>query len=122
VHQSRDNDHLNQVSSDSLSFRGFRSTAGPELPSYRTDAVITYVHKWIWNITLYLIELTVTVRESAGSQTLAIGNSYHTSLIRLSPQEMTDEVLSNIFGPTTATAKVAPVMDDFTPRGANFGK
>jgi hypothetical protein len=122
VHQPRDNDHLNQVISDNLSFRGFHSTAGPELPSYKTDAVITYVDKWMWDITLYLLELTVTVRESAGSQPLAIGNSYHTSLTRLTPKEMVDEVLSNIFGPTNAPAKVAPVKDDFKARGSNSGR
>jgi hypothetical protein len=97
---------------------GFRS----ELPSYTTDAVITYVDKWMWDITLYLLELMVTVREPAQGQLLAVGNSYHTSLTRLSPQEMTDEVLSNIFGPTTAPAKVEPVKDEFKPRGSNFGK
>ena len=122
VHQPRDNDHLNQVISDNLSFRGFHATAGPELPSYKTDAVVTYVDKWMWDMTLYLLELTITVRESAGSQPLAVGNSYHTSLTRLTPKEMVDEVLSNIFGPTNAPAKVAPVKDDFKPRGSNFGR
>jgi hypothetical protein len=124
VHQPRDNDHLNQVMSDNLSMRGYQSTAGPELPqaSYKTDAVITYVDKWMWDMTLYLLELTVTVRDPVQGQPLAVGNSYHTSLTRLSPKEMTDEVLANIFGPTTAPAKVDPVKDDFKQRGSNFGK
>jgi hypothetical protein len=100
-----------------LTLRGWKSTTGPELPSYTTDTVITYVDKWMWDITLYLLELTVTAREPAQSQLLAVGNSYHTSLTRLSPKEMTDEVLSNIFGPTTAPVKVRPAKDDFKPRG-----
>ena len=50
----------------------------------------------MWDITLYLLELTVTLREPVHNQPLAVGNSYHTSLTRLSPQEMIEEVLSNI--------------------------
>ena len=107
VHQPRDKENLNQVIADNLTLRGLNATAGPELPSYTTDAIITYVDKWMWDITLYLLELTVTVREPAQGQLLAVGNSYHTSLTRLSPKEMTDEVLSNIFGATTAPAKVS---------------
>ena len=53
---------------------------------------------------------------------LSVGNSYHTSLTRQSPKEMTDEVLSNIFGPTTAPIKVEPVKDEFKPGGSNFGR
>jgi hypothetical protein len=68
VHQPRDKDNLHQMMSDSLSMRGYRSTAGPELPSYTTDAVITYVDKWMWDMTLYLLELTVTVREPVHAQ------------------------------------------------------
>ena len=104
VHQPRDREGLNQAISDSLVLRGYQSTAGPEMPqaSYKTDAVITYVDKWMWDITMYMIELTVTVREPVKNQPLVVGNSYHTSLTRLSPQEMIDEVLGNIFGPRIA--------------------
>ena len=126
VHQPRDKEKLHQMISDNLSMKGYRSTAGPELPpeSYKTDAIITYVDKWMWDITLYLLELTVTVREPTG-QPLAVGNSYHTSMTRLSPQEMIDEVLGNILGlrsaPVGATAgppeiTVQPVKDSSRPR------
>ena len=38
----------------------------------------------------------VTVRSPANDFPLATGNSMHTSLTRKSPEEMTDEVVSNI--------------------------
>jgi hypothetical protein len=100
VHQPRDKEGLHQMISDNLSMKGYRSNAGPELPpsSYKADAIITYVDKWMWDITLYLLELTVTVREPATNQPLAVGNSFHTSLTRQSPREMIDEVLGNILG------------------------
>ena len=59
--------------------------------------------------TLYFLELTVTLREPKNNQPLAVGNSYHTSLTRLSPIEMVDEVIENILKLNThampATAK-----------------
>ena len=87
VHQPRDKENLNQVIADNLTLRGLNATGGPELPSYTTDAIITYVDKWMWDITLYLLELTVTVREPARGQLLAVGNSYHTSLTRYHPRK-----------------------------------
>ncbi|MGN6735804.1 MAG: hypothetical protein ACTHMB_28120 [Candidatus Binatia bacterium] len=39
----------------------FTATTGPELPqsSHHGDFIITYVDQWMWDITLYLLELTV---------------------------------------------------------------
>ena len=51
----------------------------------------------MWDITMYMLELTVTVRDPNSDFPLASGNSYHTSLSRLTPEEMVDEVISNIF-------------------------
>ncbi len=102
VHQPKDNRGIHQLISDKLVMKGFRSTAGPELAqsAYKTDAVVTYVDRWMWDITLYLLELTVTLREPANQQPLAVGHSFHTSLTRLSPEAMIDEVLANIFSLT----------------------
>ena len=38
----------------------YSATAGPELPqsSYKVDSIVTYVDRWMWDITLYLLELT----------------------------------------------------------------
>jgi hypothetical protein len=61
------------------------------------DAIVTYIDKWFWDITFYMIELTVTLRDPKNDFPLASGNSYHTSLTRRSPEGMVDEVLTNIF-------------------------
>ena len=45
---------------------------------------------------MYMLELTVTMREPKTDYPLATGNSYHTSLTRKSPAEMVDEVINNI--------------------------
>lgn len=78
--------------------RGYNATVGPDLKQpYQADAVVTYVDKWMWDITMYLLELTVTVRNPSDNFPVAVGNSYHTSLTRLSPPEMVSEVMTNIY-------------------------
>jgi len=61
------------------------------------DAIVTYVDKWFWDITFYLLELTITLRDPKTDFPLATGNSFHTSLTRKSPEGMVAEVLTNIF-------------------------
>ncbi len=81
-----------------LEKRGYTVATGPEMqPPYPADAVVTYVDKWMWDITMYMLELTITFRNPANNYPLAVGNSMHTSLTRKSPEEMVDEVLTNIF-------------------------
>lgn len=81
-----------------LATMGYSATVGPEKsPPYNADAVVTYVDKWMWDMTMYMIELTVTVRNPSSSFPMATGNSMHTSLSRKSPEEMVEEVLTNIF-------------------------
>jgi hypothetical protein len=93
-----DNRDIHKLIADNLSTRGYTVTFG-EGGGAPDDAtvVVTYVDKWMWDITMYLIELTITFRDPASGAAIGSGNSYHTSLTRLSPDEMVDEVLNNIF-------------------------
>ncbi len=79
-----------------LRLRGYAATAGAAKPA-SMDAVVTYVDKWFWDITMYMLELSISIRDPKTDYPLASGNSLHTSLTRLSPTEMVDEVLDNIF-------------------------
>ena len=99
VHQPKDTHGIHNLIRDKLMRDGIPATAGPELApgAYKADALITYVDRWMWDITLYLLELTVTVRNPTNNFPLAVGNSYHTSLTRKSPEEMVEEVMTNIF-------------------------
>ncbi|MBV8635593.1 MAG: hypothetical protein JO002_13960 [Burkholderiaceae bacterium] len=75
--------------------KGFTVTMDPEADP-GADARVTYKDRWMWDITMYLLELTVVVRDPKSDFPLATGNSLHTSLTRKSPQEMVDEVVNNI--------------------------
>ena len=80
---------------DKFRFSGFTVTTDPD-PADRPDAFVSYRDKWIWDITMYLLELTVTLHDPRTDVAVASGNSFHTSLSRKSPKEMVDEVVNNI--------------------------
>jgi len=99
VHQPKDTHNLHNLIKDRLVKDGYTATVGPELEnsSYQANSIVTYVDRWMWDMTLYLLELTITFRDGSNEFPLAVGNSYHTSLTRKSPEEMVDEVITNIF-------------------------
>lgn len=80
---------------EKLRASGFRVTSDPE-PTGQPDAIVTYVDRWSWDITMYMIELTITLRDPKTNNPIAMGNSYHTSLTRKSQKEMVDEVIESI--------------------------
>lgn len=107
VKHDKDDRGVGDLIKTNLAGRGYQAEMGPEVkPPYKTDAVVTYVDKWMWDITMYLLELTITVRDK-NDFPLATGNSLHTSLTRKSPPEMVDEVVNNIVTakPASAAAK-----------------
>ncbi|HMU65051.1 MAG: hypothetical protein U1E82_07235 [Nitrosomonas sp.] len=92
-----DDSNINILIADKLRSKGITVTTEPEVSSSNIDATVTYIDKWMWDITMYLLELTITIRDPKTDFPLATGNSYHTSLTRLSPKEMVDEVINNIY-------------------------
>ncbi len=89
-------DELIPIMEKKLISMNYTVTSGDEI-SPTADAIITYRDKWMWDLTMYMIELTVTVRDKNSDFPLATGNSMHTSLTRKSEEEMVDEVLTNLF-------------------------
>lgn len=61
------------------------------------DAVVTYQDRWIWDITMYMLQLDVQIRNPKTNMALATGHSLRTSLARKSPPEMVEEVFNDIF-------------------------
>ena len=89
---------INQLIAKKLTDMGYQASTGLSIDAPSdVDAVVTYEDRWMWDITMYMIELTVTIREPKTEFPLASGNSFHTSLTRKSPEEMVSEVINNIF-------------------------
>jgi uncharacterized lipoprotein YajG len=91
----KDERGIDKLIADNLRARGYKVSTGND-PAGPVDAVVTYVDKWFWDITMYMLELTVQIRDPKTDYPLATGNSLHTSLTRKAPPEMVDEVIGNI--------------------------
>ena len=95
---------INNIIANKLTKMGYTASTGPDSPT-NVDAVATYADKWMWDLTMYMLELTITIRDPKNNFPIASGNSFHTSLTRKSPEEMVDEVLNNIFKQGAGDAK-----------------
>jgi hypothetical protein len=89
---------VNQFITDQLSSMGFTASTGPSASSPTpVDALVTYQDKWMWDMTMYMIQLEVQLRQPANNIVLATGASMRSSLKRKPAEEMVKEVLSRIF-------------------------
>lgn len=88
---------VNELIADKLRTKGVKVKTGVDEPTDTYDALVTYADKWMWDITMYMIELNIVIRDPKDQMPMASGRSKHGSLTRLSPQEMVDEVVDNIY-------------------------
>lgn len=96
-HYADDNAAVNVMIADKLRTKGVYVTTGDKEPPSDVDGVVTYVDKWMWDITMYMLDLTITIRDNKSEALLATGNSRHGSLTRKSSLEMVDEVVNSIY-------------------------
>lgn len=90
---------LQDVIRDELVALGHPATSGAAGSAPEgTDVIVTYEDRWMWDITMYLIQLDIQFQDPSTGRVLATGQSYRTSLARKSPAEMAREVLRKIFG------------------------
>ncbi len=87
-----------QVITDQLNVLGFTATTGTsDYPPEPVDAIVTYVDRWMWDLTMYMIRLNIQIRDGKTRAILASGESYRPSLQRRSKEEMVAETLGAIF-------------------------
>lgn len=85
---------------------GYQATSGTaETPPVPVDAVVTYVDRWMWDITMYMLEITIELRDPETRYVFASGNSYRTSLVRKSKEYMIEEVLRDMLGKPQMSAE-----------------
>ncbi len=78
---------------------GYDASYGAALPEGESyDAMVTYQDKWMWDMTMYMIELKVQILDPETRFVMASGQTMRTSLVRKSPEGMVEEVLGEIFG------------------------
>ena len=117
-HSPSDNTGVSEQIADKLRSKGVTVTSGSYAPPSNIDAVVTYADKWMWDITLYMIELTITINDPKTESPMATGNSMHTSLTRKSQLEMVNEVVNSIYNSPNTTAQKAPETPNLRPTPA----
>lgn len=94
----KDNRGIEKLIADRLNASGLQATSGPEkIPEKPVQVIVEYQDKWMWDITMYMLELNIDFRDPETNYKFASGRSYRTSLVRKSPDEMVEEVLNDIF-------------------------
>lgn len=80
-----------------LELMGYRATSGSaHSPPGRVDAVVSYMDRWMWDMTMYMISLDVQLREPGSDTILATAKTVRSSLVRKSQQEMIRETLDKL--------------------------
>ncbi len=89
---------VDRMIADRLNVMGMKATNGEKsaMPD-DVDAIVTYQDKWMWDITMYMLELNVQLRQPKTDMALASGHTLRTSLARKTPPELIQEVLDEIF-------------------------
>lgn len=94
----KDNRGIEKLIADRLNTMELQATSGPgKIPEKPVQAIVEYQDKWMWDITMYMLELNIDFRDPETNYKFASGRSYRTSLVRKSPEEMVEEVLNDIF-------------------------
>lgn len=100
-----DERRIDRLIAENLQLRGIQASygVGTERPA-DYEIVVTYQDKWMWDMTMYMLQLNIQVKDAETGALLATGESKRTSLVRKSPEYMVDEVLDQIF------AKIDPSL------------
>ena len=84
--------------SNKLNEMGFVATSGVSRDSSGpVDAVVSYEDRWMWDITMYMLEIDIKLHDPETDFVFASGSSYRTSIARESPEEMIEEVFRDMF-------------------------
>jgi hypothetical protein len=92
-----DTRNLNSIIADQLTLMGYPAVAveKSEIPK-DVNTLVTYRDNWQWDITNYMIKINIQFRDGKSRELIISGESYRTSLVRKTPQEMIKETLDEI--------------------------
>lgn len=90
---------LEKIIASKLNELGYHATSGLASQSpNKVDVIVTYRDHWMWDITMYMLEIDIQFHYPDNDYIFATGNSYRTSLVRKTPEYMIEEVLRTMLG------------------------
>lgn len=98
-HRVGDNRDIHIAIRDELRRLGLEAVAGggPAEDPSRYDAIVTYVDRYAWDMTMYCIRLTLYIRDARTGYITATGSSWRPSVVRKTPQGHARLVLADLF-------------------------
>jgi hypothetical protein len=98
VWHAKDERHIDEIIRDEMQVLGINAQSGPpDQQPVEIDVVVTYEDRWMWDMSNYLMTLTLDFHDSKSNVLLATGQSYRPSLERKPPDFMAREILEAIF-------------------------
>ena len=64
-----------------------------EKPHAKVDVWVTYIDRWMWDLTTYLLSLEISFTDAHTGDVLAVGKSRRVSVVRASPGQMAREAI-----------------------------
>jgi hypothetical protein len=94
----KDERRLDRTIAGELSKRGLTATSGfaTDRPQ-KVDVLIVYEDRWQWDMTNYLIDMRIDLRDPTTNVLLATGSSYQTSLARMDPDKVISKIMGGMF-------------------------
>lgn len=87
---------VERMLADRLTRMGYVATYGIDGPATPVDAIVTYKDDWWWDLSWYLLQLDIQIRDPQTKLILASGHSKRTSLVRKSSDEIVEDVLNEM--------------------------
>jgi hypothetical protein len=98
VHRAEDNGGVDKLIAARLTAMGYTASSGDSpTPPAPVDVVVTYEDHWMWDMTMYMIRLSIQFHDGKTGAVIASAESYRPSLERKSPEAMVQEVLTKIY-------------------------
>ena len=92
---------MDQVIAKDLRSRGLNATTGKQ--QGKVDAIVTYNDKWMWDMSMYLLQLDIRLLDPSNRAILASAKTYRPSLQRKSKEEMATETLDSLLATKVAS-------------------
>jgi hypothetical protein len=106
-HRLADGRRLDQLIAQELQRLGYDASSGPlTMAPEGVEAVVTYDDEWNYDFTLYMIDLTVQVRDGRTGQILVDASYHHPSMSGKSPAEMVQAVIDPLFERPTSNIQL----------------
>ena len=97
-HRLADGRGLDLVIAHELQRLGYDASSGPMtmMPDH-VEAVVSYVDRWTWDFSSYMIELDIEVSDPRTSKILATVRYFRPAVAGKSPEEMVQAVIDPLF-------------------------